>query len=181
MSRPLHAPEPLFLALFPYGARPDIGLADSSADRLSLGAARVLDAGQARREEYLLDAVGQYWQLLSCVDAGDCRLLGRVPASQLPASAPQAGIAMLRMVWEHRLPARLQWLEWLGGGLLDDDPLPIRMAHTSSCLVRRLREEGHTVKQVRGPMGTDEHVLLFKSARATMPPHSAFGGLLQGS
>ena len=174
MSRPSHTPEPLFLALFPYGARPGIDLAYSSADRWTLGTACVRETGQLRREAYVLEKAGPYWQLLSRLDAGDCCLLGRVPASQLPASTPQAGAAILCMLWEHRQPARMQWLEWLGGGLLGDDPLPIRTKRTSCYLARRLRAEGHTVLQVRGPMGTDEHLLVLKSSRPTASPSLSF-------
>ena len=151
---------------FPYGAERDI--APPVPDALAhAGAAEVTTAdGRQGIEAYALERSGDHWQLWSQAFDEPWRLLARVPRAQLPDEPMDAATELLVDLWSLRQTARLAFVRSLEVGALGR--LRWRRIETlipkTAPLEQALRAEGHEVREVRGPVGTTEHVLLLRRA-----------------
>lgn len=150
-------------AFFPYGQdRP----ARPTPARLHPGAAEVM-AGDGRRgvEVYALEREAGHWQLFSALFDEAWRLLARVPETRLPAEPADAAAELIGDLWSLRHGGRLRFVRGLEVGALGRlrwDRIHERIPHAS--LEQALRDEGHEVRAVPGPVGTTEHVLLLRRA-----------------
>ena len=134
--------------------------------RLHPGAAEVV-AGDGRRgvEVYALEREAQHWQLYSALFDESWRLLARVPEEKLPAEPMDAATELLGDLWSLRHAGRLRFVRSLEVGALG--PLRWRRIEDrvpQAPLEQALRAEGFDVREVRGPVGTTEHVLLLRRA-----------------
>jgi len=150
-------------AFFPYGLERE----SEAPDGVHPGAAEVV-AGDGRRgiEVYALERTAAHWQLHSQAFDGPWRLLARVPHARLPAEPMDAATELLIDLWSLRQTARLAFVRSLEVGALGR--LRWRRIETlipkTAPLEQALRAEGHEVREVRGPVGTTEHVLLLRRA-----------------
>jgi hypothetical protein len=151
-------------AFFPYGQE---HAAEPAAILLHPGAAEVV-AGDGRRgiEAYALERTAEHWQLYSQAFDQPWRLLARVPHARLPAEPMDAATELLIDLWSLRQTARLAFVRSLEVGALGRlrwRRIETRIPRTAP-LEQALRDEGHEVREVRGPVGTTEHVLLLRRA-----------------
>jgi hypothetical protein len=150
-------------AFYPYGQ--EGGSAPPASPRLPLGAAEIA-AGDGRQgiEVYALERAAEDWLLHAQAFDEPWRLLGRVHHSRLPADAAEVATELLSDLWTLRHAGRLRFVRGLEFGALGaprwqrieariPQPAPLEQA---------LRAEGHDVHEIRGPVGTVEHVLRFK-------------------
>jgi hypothetical protein len=150
-------------AFFPYGldraARP-------APTRLHPGAAEVAAAdGRRGVEIYALEREAGHWQLYSALFDESWRLLARVPEARLPADPMEAATELLGDLWTLRHGPRLRFVRSLEVGALGRlrwDRIQARLPLAP--LEHALRDEGFEVREVRGPVGTTEHVLLLRRA-----------------
>jgi len=152
-------------AFYPYGQ--DGGAAPPTAQRVLLGAAEVA-AGDGQRgiEVYALERAAEHWLLHSQAFEAPWRLLGRVHHSRLPAEAGEAAAELLGELWSLRHAGRLRFVRSLEFGTLGGPRwrrIEARIPQPA-LLEQALRAEGHEVREVRGPVGTTEHVLLLRRA-----------------
>ena len=152
-------------AFYPYGQ--DGGSAPPAATRLPLGAAEIA-AGDGRHgiEVYALERAAEDWLLHAQAFDEPWRLLGRVHHSRLPAEAAEAATELLGDLWTLRYAGRLRFVRSLDLGTLGAprwQRIEARIPKVES-LEETLRSEGHQVREVRGPVGTTEHVLLLRRA-----------------
>jgi hypothetical protein len=151
-------------AFFPYGQEHG---PEPAAVLLHPGAAEVA-AGDGRRgiEVYALERTAEHWQLYSQVFDQPWRLLARVSHARLPAEPLEVATELLIDLWSLRQTARLAFVRSLEVGALGR--LRWRRIETlipkTAPLEQALRDEGHEVREVRGPVGTTEHVLLLRRA-----------------
>ena len=152
-------------AFYPYGQ--DGGAPPPSAQRVLLGAAEVA-AGDGRRgiEVYSLERAAEDWLLHSQAFDEPWRLLGRVHHSKVPAGATDAAAELLGDLWTLRHAGRLRFVRSLELGALGGPRWRVIEARIPQPepLEQALRAEGHEVREVRGPVGTTEHVLLLRRA-----------------
>lgn len=154
----------LVAAFYPYGFEREPGstVADIIDLRLDLGVAEIVDAARGRgTETYTLERTPQHWQLRSRVFDGPPRLLARVRHDRLPEDAAGAGAALLMALWSLRYTARLCYVRSVQPGALGEARWK-RIARAAAPLEQRLREEGHDVQNLDGPIRTREHLVLLK-------------------
>ena len=158
-------------AFFPYGhegaTRPP---PEAEAARLLPGAAEVV-TGDGRRgvEVYALEHDAGHWRLYSQAFDEPWRLLARAPRARLPAEPMDAATELLVDLWSLRHAGRLRFVRSLEVGALGrlrwrDIETRIPRPEPPESLERALRAEGHEVREVRGPVGTTEHLLLLRRA-----------------
>lgn len=151
-------------AFFPYGLERPAEPAGPAALRVHPGAAEVV-AGDGRRgvEVYALERGAGHWQLYSALFDESWRLLARVPEEKLPAEPMDAASELLVDLWSLRHAGRLRFVRGLEVGALGRlrwDRIQTRIPQAP--LEQALRDEGHEVREVPGPVGTREHVLLLR-------------------
>lgn len=151
-------------AFFPYGHEHG---PEAAAVLLHPGAAEVTTGdGRHGIEAYAIERNGEHWQLYSQTFDEPWRLLARVPRTQLPAEPMDAAAELLTDLWSLRQTARLAFVRGLEVGALGRlrwRRIETRIPKTAP-LEQTLRSEGHEVREVRGPVGTTEHVLLLRRA-----------------
>jgi hypothetical protein len=154
-------------AFYPYGQ--DGGPAPPAAPaapRLPLGAAEVA-AGDGRHgiEVYALERAAEDWLLHAQAFDQPWRLLGRVHHSRLPAEAAEAATELLGDLWTLRHAGRLRFVRSLDLGALGAPRWQrIEARVPRAPLEHALRDEGFEVREVRGPVGTTEHMVVLRRA-----------------
>ncbi|MGQ0585786.1 MAG: hypothetical protein ACT4PK_01090 [Gammaproteobacteria bacterium] len=151
-------------AFYPYGQEQAVPSPQAAA-RLHPGAAEVVD-GDGRRgiEVYRLERTAEHWRLSSNAFDESWRLLARVHHTRLPAEPVEAATELLVDLWTLRQSDRLRFVRGLEVGALGK----LRWQRIEEELARpapledALRAEGLEVRTVPGPVGTTEHVLLFR-------------------
>jgi hypothetical protein len=152
-------------AFYPYGLEQAAAPGVAAPVRLHPGAAEVL-AGDGRRgiEVYRIERTAEHWRLSSNAFDESWRLLAQVHHLQLPPEPIEAATELLVDLWTLRQSDRLRFVRSLEVGALgqlrwrrieDEVARPAPLEQT-------LRAEGHDVHEIRGPVGTVEHVLRFK-------------------
>jgi len=152
----------------PYGQDGVAQPLDAAAPRRLLPGAAEIVAGDGRRgiEVYALEFDAGHWQLYSQAFDEPWRLLARVEPARLPAEPLDAAGELLADLWSLRHPGRLGFVRGLEFGELGRlrwQRIEAAIAQPAP-LEQLLRAEGHKVREVRGPVGTTEHVLLLRSA-----------------
>ena len=155
-------------AFYPYGHERAPELPDPAAtERLHPGAAEVLAAdGRRGIEVYALERDTEHWQLHAQAFDEPWRLVARARRAALPAEPLDAVAELLADLWSLRHAGRLRFVRGLEFGELGrlrwqrieaaiEQPAPLEQL---------LRAEGHQVREVSGPVGTTEHVLLLRHA-----------------
>jgi len=149
------------VTFYPYGCAAGAPDAPGARLELELGAAAITDRDRSGLEHYSLYRSGEDWLLCSRSFDGPLQLLARSPVSRLPASALDAAEELLLELWSLRLPSRRRFERMRQCGKLGRARWQRVAAQLRPMLEDRLRAEGHTVRRVTGPMGTEEHLLLF--------------------
>lgn len=153
-------------AFFPYGLD-RAGLPDAAERvRVHPGAAEVV-TGDGRRgvEVYALERDADHWLLYSQTFDDPWRLLAKVHHGRLPSEPMDAATELLGDLWSLRQTARLRFARSLEFGKLGTarwQRIEARVPHAP--LEQALRDEGFEVREVRGPVGTTEHMVLFRRA-----------------
>ena len=150
-------------AFYPYGQ--DSGATPPTAHHVLLGAAEVAAGDRRGIEVYSLDRSAEDWLLLAQAFDEPWRLLGRVHHSRLPPASGDAGAELIGDLWSLRHAGRLRFVRSLELGTLGVarwQQIEERMARPA--LEQALRAEGHEVREVPGPVGTTEHLLLLRRA-----------------
>ena len=155
-------------AIYPYGQDGVAQPLDAAAPRRLLPGAAEVVAGDGRRglELYALGLDAGQWQLFSQAFDEPWRLLARAAQARLPAEPLEAATELLTDLWSLRHAGRLRFVRGLEFGELGR----LRWQRISDVIAQPapleqlLRAEGHQVREVRGPVGTTEHVLLLRSA-----------------
>lgn len=152
----------LVAAFYPYGSGPEEPAADAAGPPLDLGVAAVVDRERGDGlEHYALSRVGDDWLLHSRLFAGPPRLVARARAGRLPPEPAQAAVALLLELWALRQPSRLCFAGPAAFGEIGSARWQDIDARLRPALEDQLRAEGHQVRSIPGPMGTQEHLLVF--------------------
>lgn len=152
-------------AFFPYGLNRDLRPPDADSVRPHPGAAEIVAAdGRRGIEVYALEREGEHWQLHSQMFDEPWRLLARVHQARLPAEPMDAAAELLGDLWSLRRTGRLRFVRSLEVGSLGAPRwrrIEARIPQTAP-LEQALRSEGFEVRDVPGPVGTTEHMIVFR-------------------
>jgi hypothetical protein len=153
-------------AFFPWGLDQPAETAAATARLLPGGAEIVAGDGRRGTEVYALERAAEHWQLRGQAFDGPWRLLARAHHAGLAAEPMDAAAELLIDLWALRHPGRLRFVRGLELGALGR----LRWRRIEAAIAQPapleqlLRAEGHQVRDVRGPVGTTEHVLLLRQA-----------------
>jgi hypothetical protein len=161
-------PRKTMKTFYPYGHERAPELPEPAAtERLHPGGAEVGGPdGRRGVEVYALERDADHWQLYAQAFDEPWRLVARALCAGLPEDPLDAVTELLVDLWSLRQAGRLRLVRGLEFGQLGR----LRWRRIEAALLQpapleqALRAEGHEVRDVRGPVGTTEHVLLLRRA-----------------